>query len=217
MKRSIKTKLCELPWISLLQQSPYPKQTPRSVEPPGRFQVSVPKRLQHTAHCVLCAYLVGHLPAVTQRDTYRRIWREWVSQAQHVWADLDTSAPSHCKVGTDGRFNEKCRGNNLRHILAENRKAYWIARKYRWTKGNTETLEHSQDLAFLWNDSALPNKLTLTQTKPRQYHPIPCWRQITLDLKTFLSPELHINSEEKQKHWGVGARQGSKADPSQGP
>lgn len=42
-------------------------------------------------------------------------------------------------------------------------------RNKRWQKGNTKTSEHLQDSVLLWNDSTLPNKLTLTQTKPTQH------------------------------------------------
>lgn len=45
-------------------------------------------------------------------------------------------------------------------------------RNKRWQKGNTNTFEHLQDSVLPWNDSALPSKASVTQTKPMK-HSIP--------------------------------------------
>lgn len=44
----------------------------------------------------------------------------------------------------------------------------------RWQKGNTKTFEHLQDSVLLWNDSALPSKASVTQTKPMQHSTPSC-------------------------------------------
>lgn len=71
------------------------------------------------------------------------------------------------------RLNEKCRESKdvLQRIkrLTGWEKKKKKTRNKRWQKGNTKTSEHLQDSVLLWNDSTLPNKLTLTQTKPTQH------------------------------------------------
>lgn len=109
------------------------------------------------------------------------------------------------------RLDEKCSKN--KDILREQKDVLDEENK---TRGNKTTFEYLQDLVLLWNDSAVPNKLTLTQTKPTPHtNPSYTGGKLAWTWNSAFT-KLQISSEGQQKDWGVSARQGRMVDLSQG-